>query len=57
MITKYSNPVMITKYQIFSLLVSVMPDKREKISNKRQTNILSLLPGLTLTSREKISGT
>ena len=57
MITKYSNPVMITKYQIFSLLVSLMPDKREKISNKRQTNILSLLPGLTLTSREKISGT
>ena len=26
--TKYSNPMMITKYQIFSLLVSVMPDKK-----------------------------
>ena len=57
MITKYSNPMMITKYQIFSLFVSVMPDKREKISNRWQTNIFSLLPGLTLTSREKISGT
>ena len=57
MITKYSNLIMITKYQIFSLLVSVMPDKREKILNRRQTNIFSLLPGLTLTSREKISGT
>ena len=55
MITKYSNLVMITKYQIFSLLVSVMPDKREKLSNWRPTNIF--LPGLTLTSREKISGT
>ena len=57
MITKYSNHIMITKYPIFSLLVSVMPDKREKISNWQQTNIFSLLPGLTLTSAEKISGT
>ena len=64
MITKYSNLIMITKYQMFSLLfslfaasLSVMPGKREKISNRRQTNNFSLLPGLTLTSRKKISGT
>ena len=57
MITKYSNPIMITKYQIFSLLVSVMPDKREYIPNWRQTNIFFLLSGLTLTSREKVFGT
>ena len=31
--------VMITKYQIFSQLVSVTPDQREKISNRQQTNI------------------
>ena len=57
MITKYSNPIMVTMYQIFSLLVSVKPDKREKISNRWQTNIFFLLPGLTLTNREKIYGT
>ena len=57
MITKYSNPIIITKYQIFFLLVSIMPDKREYISNWPVTNIFSLLSGMTLTSREKTSGT
>ena len=57
MITKYSNPTMITKVpDIFSACERHARQKRKNIK-QAQTNILSLLPGLTLTSREKISGT
>ena len=49
MITKYQ----IFKYQIFSQLVSVTPDQKEKISNRQQTNIFSLWSGLTLTSHKQ----
>ena len=40
---EFCNDYQVQVRDIFSLLVSVKADKREKISNWRQTNILSLL--------------